>query len=115
MLRTRVLAGCVLLLLPACALPVRDNAFDPTNAPTASLRVVDLGEDCSAPSATAVYAGIVSASRGRCLALDARDSASPLDHDLTFAFTVTTTTGGELASPSGAAGVADLAPLGEVR
>ena len=87
------------LLAAAClAPPERTNPFDPAIAPQAQLVVVDRsvivrdpGATCSLtlqtdPDETASWVGVVGASRGRCLALDARGSTDPQLDVLTFEF-----------------------------
>lgn len=98
-----LVAGSSLALLVGCELPGRDNPIDPVNAPVAHLKVIDRGfpgaDGCPAVG-DASFPEIVSTSRGRCLALDARDSLSPKDHELGITFVVLdSATEAVLASP----------------
>jgi len=98
-----LVAGSSLALLVGCELPGRDNPIDPVNAPVAHLKVIDRGfpgaDGCPAVG-DASFPEIVSTSRGRCLALDARDSLSPKDHELGITFVVLdSATKAVLASP----------------
>ena len=80
-----------LLLLSGCQLPARDNPIDPVNAPVAEIHVIDHTDEegnCAAVSGSGAFPEIVSASRGRCLALDARQTESPKDHDLELVFEI---------------------------
>ncbi len=70
----------------ACALPDRDNATDPAVAPAARLRVVDLTDVGCAPALVGSALEVVSASRGRCLALDASRTTDPQGDALRFDF-----------------------------
>src|SRR5688500_3397810 len=114
-MRLRPLGLVPVVFLTACALPSRDNPRDPAHRPVPLLLVSDLSMDdgmcpCSlSPSDEIVCDGDLegpttgAASRGRCLALDARPSSDPdesvavLDHR----FFVRTSAGEtELTSPA---------------
>lgn len=76
----------------AGCLPSRDNPHDPAVAPAALLQVIDHTVDggCAAVVGTAAFPEVAAASRGRCLALDARGTTDPQQtrhDDLTFTFT----------------------------
>lgn len=85
--RTALLAAAS-TLVAACAIPARDNAQDPARRPAPLLLVADVSKaDGSCPCGL-VDAAVVcdaplsgpsvgAASRGRCLALDARQSSDP--------------------------------------
>lgn len=100
-----------------CQIPAQDNPHDPRNRPVARMRVVDRGAPdpvtgCPVVVGTGAFLEVVSASRGRCLALDARDSDSPPGNTLDLVFTVLDASGSVLASPTpDPAGHERLAPL----
>jgi hypothetical protein len=87
-MRTRWLLLLAALVVAACSLPQRDNAFDPANAPAAQLAVLRLagpGSTCPPPIAT-VPEAVGSASRGDCLELDAGASQDPHGDRMRFRF-----------------------------
>lgn len=88
-----------IVVLPACTLPKRDNPSDPANAPLAALRIVDLetGE------------GVVAASRGHRLALDASGTRDPQGQSMSYEFFVVDSSGTASSIPS--AGETPMAEL----
>lgn len=77
----------IALAVSGC-LPARDNPLDPSRRPIAELLVVDtqMNAPCSDTVPDADYPQIFLATRGRCLALDARGSSDPNRDDLSFTF-----------------------------
>lgn len=74
------------VLVAGCAIPDRQNPYDPVNAPPPLLpvvRVVDLGPTAS-PAAAAGEISLVS--RDHCVGLDASQSSDPQGNGLEFAF-----------------------------
>src|SRR4051812_10771992 len=60
--------------LSSCALPSRDNRFDPSSAPEVKVNMIDYSVGApgtSCPAFTGAGTAVGAASRGRCLALDA--------------------------------------------
>lgn len=92
---------CVLLLASGC-LPGRDNTYDPANAPKVEARVADFTDASgTCPESfvqQATFSFVQSASRGRCLAIDARattDAGGNLaGAGWTFRYIVMTSSGG---------------------
>ncbi len=85
-MRGLVVALALASLAAGCT-PPRDNEFDPQNIPVVRARLVDHtlpGEGGCGDPAQGVWPDVVAASRGRCLAVDARDSFDPQQKPLSF-------------------------------
>ena len=91
----------LLALVASCSLPDRSNPQDPQNAPFVRVRVIDHTDpngNCAA-DLDANWPDVVTVARGRCIAIDARDTIDPqtrpttdvpLDGRLLFTYTIDT-------------------------